>query len=183
MRDTSLAVVQRKADCLAMVCYLRWGFVPRQVCDVVDALDALQKYRPDQPRVPAGNPEGGQWTDGDGSTRPRRVDEIYDPPPEPTVAPWDIILPLSIVRNVFGFIARRALTSRFFVIGKQRFSAHALTRMEERGVPPSVVANTIRQGIKMPSRNGTSIFHDYENNVTVVDDKTRNVITVRRGKP
>ena len=25
------------------------------------------KYSPDQPRVPAGNPDGGQWTDGGGS--------------------------------------------------------------------------------------------------------------------
>jgi hypothetical protein len=24
----------------------------------------LRKYRPDQPRVPAGRPTGGQWTDG-----------------------------------------------------------------------------------------------------------------------
>ena len=30
-----------------------------------DPLDALvRKYSPDQPRVPAGNPDGGQWTDG-----------------------------------------------------------------------------------------------------------------------
>jgi len=29
---------------------------------------ALRKYRPDQPRVPAGVPTGGQWTDA-GSTR------------------------------------------------------------------------------------------------------------------
>ncbi len=27
-----------------------------------------QKYRPDQPRVPAGVPEGGQWTDADGAS-------------------------------------------------------------------------------------------------------------------
>jgi hypothetical protein len=28
---------------------------------------ALQrKFSPDQPRVPAGNPDGGQWTDGGG---------------------------------------------------------------------------------------------------------------------
>ena len=26
-------------------------------------LSFLCKYRPDQPRVPAGNPDGGQWTD------------------------------------------------------------------------------------------------------------------------
>ena len=25
------------------------------------------KFNPDQPRVPAGNPSGGQWTDGAGS--------------------------------------------------------------------------------------------------------------------
>ena len=29
------------------------------------ATDAgVQKFDPDQPRVPAGNPDGGQWTDG-----------------------------------------------------------------------------------------------------------------------
>lgn len=26
--------------------------------------DAVNKYDPNQPRVPAGNPDGGQWTDG-----------------------------------------------------------------------------------------------------------------------
>ncbi len=26
----------------------------------------FHKYSPDQPRVPAGNSDGGQWTDGDG---------------------------------------------------------------------------------------------------------------------
>jgi hypothetical protein len=28
---------------------------------------SLEKYSPDQPRVPAGNPDGGQWTSDDGS--------------------------------------------------------------------------------------------------------------------
>jgi hypothetical protein len=28
--------------------------------------DILRRYHPDQPRVPAGNPDGGQWTDGGG---------------------------------------------------------------------------------------------------------------------
>jgi hypothetical protein len=33
--------------------------------DVVKAFPALaRKFNPDQPRVPAGNPDGGQWTDG-----------------------------------------------------------------------------------------------------------------------
>jgi hypothetical protein len=35
--------------------------------DPRDVFPALQrKFNPDQPRVPAGNPDGGQWTDGGG---------------------------------------------------------------------------------------------------------------------
>lgn len=39
---------------------------------VADAFPALsRKYNPNQPRVPAGNPDGGQWTDGgSGSAAP-----------------------------------------------------------------------------------------------------------------
>lgn len=34
----------------------------------IDAFPALdRKFNPNQPRVPAGNPDGGQWTDGGGS--------------------------------------------------------------------------------------------------------------------
>lgn len=35
----------------------------------------LAKYRPDQPRVPAGSPEGGQWTDGSGGSGPMSFEE------------------------------------------------------------------------------------------------------------
>ena len=35
--------------------------------------DAVYKYDPNQPRVPAGNPDGGQWTDEGGSTRQPRL--------------------------------------------------------------------------------------------------------------
>jgi len=34
---------------------------------VFDRYTRQHKYSPDQPRVPAGNPDGGQWTDGGGS--------------------------------------------------------------------------------------------------------------------
>jgi hypothetical protein len=32
---------------------------------------ALKRFNPSQPRVPAGNPDGGQWTDGGGGGSPR----------------------------------------------------------------------------------------------------------------
>ncbi len=39
-----------------------------------DALDALVKYSEDQPRVPKGNPDGGQWTRDDGVASPASHD-------------------------------------------------------------------------------------------------------------
>lgn len=39
----------------------------------------LSKYRPDQPRVPAGNPDGGQWTFGEANVESIHVAGRYDP--------------------------------------------------------------------------------------------------------
>ena len=47
---------------------------------VMTAARALEQYyRPDQPRVPAGTPEGGQWTDA-GSSRDDRQDTALAAP-------------------------------------------------------------------------------------------------------
>lgn len=48
--------------------FLAPGIDPR---DVYPALQ--RKFNPDQPRVPAGNPDGGQWTDGGGGINDPRV--------------------------------------------------------------------------------------------------------------
>ena len=56
--------------------------------------DRALKYSPDQPRVPRGNPDGGQWTDGSGgnpvgSSRVRLAGDIptNDPPEVPKEKP------------------------------------------------------------------------------------------------
>jgi hypothetical protein len=54
--------------------FLKPGTDPR---DVYPAL--ARKYSPDQPRVPAGNPDGGQWTDGGGGINDQRVLSDVDP--------------------------------------------------------------------------------------------------------
>ncbi|RCW86080.1 hypothetical protein [Phyllobacterium bourgognense] len=41
--------------------------------------DILRRYHPDQPRVPAGNPDGGQWTDGGGGFGSGRSSPSVDP--------------------------------------------------------------------------------------------------------
>jgi len=48
------------------VAYVRVLMAAQRYADVLRRED---KYRPDQPRVPAGNPDGGQWTDSGGEQR------------------------------------------------------------------------------------------------------------------
>ena len=56
---------------VALDCYLRTGHVPEEVLyykAIARAGLLARKYREDQPRVPAGNPDGGQWTHDGGSS-------------------------------------------------------------------------------------------------------------------
>jgi hypothetical protein len=65
------------------------------------------------------------------------------------------------------------------------FSGHAFDRTQGRGIPPSVVTNTIFTGRPSPgSRPNTTQYFDPVNNVTVVvNSTTGNVITIRNGPP
>jgi hypothetical protein len=53
-----------------------------RLLDMKSILEALKreyyarKYDPNQPRVPAGNPDGGQWTNGSGSAASGRSNRI-----------------------------------------------------------------------------------------------------------
>lgn len=55
-------------DALAYRARLNWGRVPASIHLVqrglASAIDIARKYSPDQPRVPAGNSDGGRWTSG-----------------------------------------------------------------------------------------------------------------------
>jgi hypothetical protein len=76
--------LNRKAHRAAFIFYTRKGFVPQALKDIVNAtssMDAFRKYSPDQPRVPAGCPEGGQWcegNDGDSKYPPSKVKSKKD---------------------------------------------------------------------------------------------------------
>lgn len=69
-------------------------------------------------------------------------------------------------------------------IGQRQFSGHALDQMQNRGIPPSVVENTIQHGIPFPGkRPGTQRFYDPVNNVSVIiDSENGTVVTVRSGR-
>ena len=53
-------------DRVRFASFLRTGVEPTSK-ELVRAIKFLRKYSPDQPRVPAGNPDGGQWTSGGSS--------------------------------------------------------------------------------------------------------------------
>lgn len=54
--------------------------------------------------------------------------------------------------------------------------------MQDRGILPSVVENTIKTGDMVPSRGGTKLFTDSDNKVRVVTNHDGKVITVSYGK-
>ena len=66
------------------------------------------------------------------------------------------------------------------VIGGRMYVGHALDRMMGRGVPPSVVENTIRVGQRFPGRTpDRTVFRDVRNSVQViVETSSGRVITV-----
>lgn len=62
------------------------------------------------------------------------------------------------------------------------YAGHVFDRMQDRGLTPSVIQNTIENGVPTPSRGGTTVFYDSVNNVSVVTNSEGKVITVKYGK-
>jgi hypothetical protein len=65
--------INERAQRLAFSFYLRKGWVPQELTEIIHATSSLQaffKYDPDQERVPAGSPDGGEWSPGEGDKHP-----------------------------------------------------------------------------------------------------------------
>ena len=68
------------------------------------------------------------------------------------------------------------------VIDGIEFGGHALDRMQDRGITPSVVKEAINYGQKIEARSGRIKYYDAKNNITVITEKSGKVVTVRYGK-
>jgi RHS repeat-associated protein len=69
-------------------------------------------------------------------------------------------------------------------IGGRRYSGHALDQMQNRGVMPSVVDNTIKHGSTFPAKAGTVGYYDPVNNIRVITNaENGTIVTVIRGAP
>ena len=69
-------------------------------------------------------------------------------------------------------------------IGGRMYSSHALDQMQNRGLPPSVIENTIKVGEKTPDpKIGRCRYYDRMNNITVViEQSTGEVVTTIPGR-
>ena len=67
-------------------------------------------------------------------------------------------------------------------VGGRDYSGHALDRMQDRGIMPTVVENTISAGMASPGRAGATVYYDSVNNVSVVVNQQGKVVTVRYGR-
>jgi filamentous hemagglutinin len=43
-------------------------------------------------------------------------------------------------------------------IGSREYTGHALDQMQNRGLTPSVVEDTLARGVKTPGRDGATVF-------------------------
>ena len=69
-------------------------------------------------------------------------------------------------------------------VGNLDYSGHAFDQMQNRGIMPSVVENTINVGQQFPTRAGTAGYFDPGNNLRViVNSQNGTVVTVIRGAP
>ncbi|WP_250216959.1 DUF4258 domain-containing protein, partial [Escherichia coli] len=78
------------------------------------------------------------------------------------------------VRNLLATLSNTTISNR-------EYSGHALDRMQDRGITPSVIENVIKNGKSTPSRNGTTVHFDPENKVSVVTNSSGKVVTVKYG--
>ncbi|MER2519741.1 MAG: phage portal protein [Bdellovibrionales bacterium] len=93
--------------------------------DLKHARASSRKYNPDQPRVPAGDSDGGQWTSGGGGSGSDGGSEedygIHDPPINP-VYPVEVLLTSlasltaggvsAVARTLLGSLAREAVDDK-----------------------------------------------------------------------
>ncbi len=69
-------------------------------------------------------------------------------------------------------------------IGNLQYSSHALDQMQNRGLMPQIVENTVKTGRIFPTRSGTIGYYDPTNNVRViVNSQNKQVITTILGSP
>ena len=137
---------------------MRATFVVRTA--LLDALQQKAGFRPDQPRMPAGNPEGGRWVDEDGDADLILVNgdpsEFPDAPEEPPATTKE--------RNIWSRRVARFLFATNGVVQAEVIRrwiwVHARARIAAYLRPPQYL-DVLRRSVKDP-QPGYDIHHIVE---------------------
>jgi hypothetical protein len=122
-----------------------------------------RKYSPDQPRVPAGNPDGGQWTDGGGTGAGRNDSRVLsDVTPDNEAKPGARYA----ARRPSGPIGVRIGGRTFLVEGGQ-----AVRLQEAQGRAESAIARV--QGLEPNWRPTPSIDESVEGRIKTLNAEAR----------
>jgi hypothetical protein len=144
--------------------YIRHGTIPTEVL-VQSALARAEgydyKYRPDQLRVPAGNPDGGQWTDegggGGASTRDRvaRNKPPKDKKPIASDAPAQPVRATDSSPRMFDEVIDQEpspFDGAEIIPAADRWGYNVDLEKEERGFPDSRRGHTIEKHVAQSER-------------------------------
>ena len=186
LRQKSLALLEDIAH---------WNLVTqaRLLEDALRRLDAKAGYKPTQPRVPAGNPDGGQWVavygEGEGTRNPQELREyeyiiydeegnehvVYDPPIEP-IYPIEegaaliggVTALLSGLRVGVGALIGEREVIRWS-LGKHKSALKWANRMKKRGWTNQQIDDVLANGKQFPAPN---LVNPANNATRYVDTQT-----------
>ncbi len=69
------------------------------------------------------------------------------------------------------------------IINGRSYSGHAIDRMQERGLTPTLVDNTLKTATPVKGKvDGTIAYYDSVNKITVITNESGRVITVAKGQ-
>jgi hypothetical protein len=128
-----------------------------------------RKYDPNQPRVPVGNPDGGQWTDGDGG------------PASPRSSPRRT----AVQRREASAASGWALLAREKIAGGER-TLHAVSGgvliASERRTGAFTAARTSIHSVRMPDGSGLRIETDRTGVQRIFDERGNLLAATRWGR-
>ena len=157
MLEERLFEAHKAVQLVAFRWYLRKGFVPPYVTEVLEAtrsLEAFEKANPNwptQPRVPVGQPNGGQWTDGGGSAVETEVTPNIRP-----VYPEEFILellPQGRVANAFRRFIESGRRGADWIVGRSKRKRKWANQFQNRDWTPQEITEIIKTGKRYPAPN------------------------------
>ncbi|MFA6280387.1 MAG: colicin E5-related ribonuclease [Bdellovibrionales bacterium] len=200
-----IKTIHSEAQHLAFDRYLCKGRVPPRLIQIISVAARLKalgeeaaKYRPDQPRAPSGQPNGGQWVDAGGGSGGGGVggghaspfldgSDIDDPPLKP-VYPEVLLLPFLRVPRILGAVRAFIAVNRRgadWTLGQFKTPKRWANQMEKRNWTPDEITQTIKLGKKYPSPNKVhpeNLAIRYQNHRTgkfvVRDEVTREILQI-----